>query len=217
MKKTMFNDHFSLTQAVQEWRKNMTRRLEKSLQDINEDSKSPFVDYEFDEYNAESNTILAKRYWRGHFNGSRELHPRFKVGEVVAVAQSYKDAGILFIPYPDPQWGSTRNMHGYNNKMYVRADLMPHRIRITSVHIEHLQDISDDDCLREGIYKQEPRPGVPALYAFETCKDQYGTTLAKKWYASPREAFAALIDKLFGKRTWNRNPWVYVYEFEKLK
>lgn len=220
----MFDDHFGLTKAGLDGLKNMTRRLEKCLQDINEDSKSPFVDYEFDEYNAKSNTILAKRYWRGHFNSCCELHPHFKVGEVVAVAQSYKDAGLedKYVIRQEIKGYSWMDIDanctsGWGNKMFVKADLMPHQIRITSVRIERLQDISNDDCLREGIYKQDPRPGVHALYAFETCTDQYGSTLAKRWYVSPREAFAALIDKVSGKGTWDSNPWVFVYEFELVK
>lgn len=31
------------------------------------------------------------------------------------------------------------------------------------------------------------------------------------------EAFAALIDKISGKGTWDSNPWVFVYEFELIK
>lgn len=202
----MFDDGRGLNSAVKTGRKNMTRRLEKCLQDINEDYKSPFVDYEFDEYNAESNTILAKRYWRGHFNSCCDLHPRFKVGEVVAVAQSYKD---LF-----EERGETGVSHliakdGYRNKMFVRADLMPHQIRITSVRIERIQDISDDDCLREGI--------IEYATCSECGSDLYSFAGATDAYYGPREAFAALIDKISGKGTWDSNPWVFVYEFEKAR
>lgn len=28
------------------------------------------------------------------------------------------------------------------------------------------------------------------------------------------KAFAALIDKVSGKGTWDSNPWVFVYEFK---
>jgi hypothetical protein len=33
-------------------------------------------------------------------------------------------------------------------------------------------------------------------------------------YLTPRQAFAALIDKVSGKGTWESNPYVFVYEFE---
>lgn len=185
MKKILFSDRFGLTKAVLEGRKTMTRRIaEKNLVE----------------------DMDGELCWYGEFK-----KPRYKVGEVVAVAQAYKDTW----GNPDFLFG---DKPGWTNKMFVSAELMPHQIRITSVRIEHLQDICDDDCLREGIYKQEPRPGVPALYAFETRKDKYWwATLEKKWYMSPREAFAALIDKVSGKGTWQANPWVFVYEFELVK
>jgi hypothetical protein len=33
-------------------------------------------------------------------------------------------------------------------------------------------------------------------------------------FKTPRKAFGALIDRISGKGTWERNPWVYAYEFE---
>ncbi len=129
--------------------------------------------------------------------------PKYKVGEVVAVAQAYKDTC----------WTSPvlrlKDKPGWSNKMFVYAGLMPHQIRITGVRVERLQDISDEDCLREGIL--EDCPGVQ--YSFPTeigycCQYPFST---------PRDAFAALIDKVSGKGTWESNPWVFVYEFELVK
>lgn len=202
MKKIMFDDRFGLTQAVLEGRKTMTRRI---IRDVIVNQALNEIDEDGDMGGSDTRIII-------------DRVSRYKPDEVVAVAQKYKD----IMPYladsfrqPSPDY--MMDKPGYNNKMFVRADLMPNRIRITSVRVERIQDISEDDCLREGIYKQEPRPGVPALYAFETCTDQYGSTLAKRWYVSPREAFAELIDKVSGKGTWDSNPWVFVYEFEIIK
>lgn len=33
----------------------------------------------------------------------------------------------------------------------------------------------------------------------------------------PREAYAALIDRISGKGTWESNPYVFVYDFELVK
>lgn len=35
-----------------------------------------------------------------------------------------------------------------------------------------------------------------------------------KLFDTPREAFASLIDRVSGKGTWDRNPFVFVYDFE---
>lgn len=177
MKKIMFNDKYCLTQAVLDGRKTMTRRLAEKI--LVEDE----------------NGYLC---WTGKFKPSA-----YKPGDVVAVAQSYEAAGISFISPPDPQWGCTRDMHGYGNKMFVRADLMPHQIRITNVRLERLQDISDEDCLREGIYE------VPFC---EFAWEDNGKT-----FKTAREAFASLIDNISGKGTWAKNPYVFAYTFILVK
>ena len=92
---------------------------------------------------------------------------------------------------------------------FVKADLMPHHIRITNIRVERLQDISEADCLKEGIW----------------CDDNVGLEGTTYWYhglanssfRTAKEAYAALIDKISGKGTWEGNPWVFVYDFELIK
>lgn len=213
MKKIMFDDRFGLTQAVLDGRKTMTRRVipAKAIEYILGEFKQEYFEGTLDVFDSDKKYI--EQYYLVEKCGKC-----FRPGDIVAMAQKYKDImSYLADSFRQPSPNYMMDKPGYNNKMFVRADLMPHHIRITSVRIERLQDISNDDCLREGIYKQEPRPGVPALYAFETCTDQHGSTLAKRWYVSPREAFAELIDKVSGNGTWDSNPWVFVYKFEKVR
>ena len=136
--------------------------------------------------------------------------PRYKVGEIVAVAQKYKDImPYLADSFRQPSPNYMMDKPGYNNKMYVRADLMPTRIRIIAWRRERLQEISDEDCLREGIIEYAPCSECGSdLYSF------YGATDV---YYSPREAFADLIRKMSGKRAWDDNPYVDVYEYELVK
>lgn len=90
---------------------------------------------------------------------------------------------------------------GWSNKMFVRANLMKHHIRITDVKTEHLRDISEEDALREGIFKL-----ISGFYCFPN--EEYAV------FSTPRRAFAELIDKVSGKGTWGNNPWVAAYSFE---
>ena len=198
MQKIMFNDRYGLTQAVLKGRKTMTRRIITDVKviqyllEIEEDGTLNDTD-------PDVQCII-------------DYKAKFKVGETVGVAQSYhqieKEIEKKGLP-PLNLKGTFLKSAGYNNKMFVCADLMPHQIRITKVRIERLQDISDEDCLKEGII--EDFKGVQ--YAFPTnvgyC-GQYPFDTAKK-------AFAALIDKVSGKGTWDSNPFVFVYEFEIFK
>ena len=128
----------------------------------------------------------------------------FKEGEEVAVAQNYKDAGCDFYFH--------RGLAGWNNKMFVRAEEMPHRIRITNVRVERLRDISDEDCMKEGVIHYDDVFGEGYMLA-----ETYNNNYRRHCFTTPRKAFAYLIDKLSGKGTWENNPWVFVYDFELIK
>ena len=77
---------------------------------------------------------------------------KWHIDDVVAISQPYKD--ILSSAYCDKyELDKLTHTKGWSNAMFTKADLMPHHIRITDIKIERLQDISDEDCLKEGIYK----------------------------------------------------------------
>ena len=196
MKKVMFNDRYGLTKAVLEGRKTMTRRF------ISEDVWQRADVYRHEYYEDTLGLLPAKK-------ALIEFSP-FKIGEVVAVAQRYKDIRDIIGDIQDGK--SIKSMAGWNNKMFVRADLMPYQIRITNIRVQRLQDISEEDCYREGIYKKTLCPPGDIDYF-------YHSEPRSKWevYPSPREAFAGLIDKVSGKGTWVSNPWVFVYEFELVR
>lgn len=138
----------------------------------------------------------------------------YKVGEVVAIAQSYHTLNKS--GYTAPEWLDhvCESSAGYENKMFVRADLMPHHIRITDVKIERLQDISEGECRHEGIGYHR--------YRDEVCSDDslWGYYVHKNGlclFDTPYKAFANLFERISGKGTWESNPWVVAYSFELIK
>ena len=209
MKKIMFNDRFGLTQAVLDRRKTQTRRITcDDLVTLNTG------------YKVMPEEIFCKegiwyyKFKNGHIDKMIKSHlPKYKIGEVVAVAQSYEAVY-------EEQKGDTLEMldlvynPGWSNKMFVRSNLMSHKIRITNVRIERLQDISDEDCLREGII--DVGTGGSLRYSFiENVKQTTGDTIAfSNNFATAKEAFANLIDKVSGKGTWESDSFVWVYNFE---
>lgn len=207
----MFNDKYGLTQAVLEGRKTQTRRLlTLTLHegDLHEDLKEVCPDKVFRCVNR----------WMFEYKGKvydipTQNYPKYSVGEIVAIAQSYKDIFSAFSQHPNQQLNiSVKNptdTAGWTNKMFVKPELMPHQIRITNVRIERLQDISDEDCLAEGIIKWDAGQKDVPFYSYKNAK--------KNDFDTPREAYAALIDKVSGKGTWNSNPYVFVYDFELVK
>lgn len=151
-----------------------------------------------------------------------EKSPRYHVGEEVAIAQCYADIADYSPQDPvaldtangldDFYYHDYKSEKGWNNKMFTKAEYMPHCIKITNVCVERLQDISDDDCICEGVkYRPSVRGYVVDGMYFSRAKHMLRTFITAK------AAFAALIDKISGKGTWDSNPWVFVYEFELVK
>ena len=230
MKKIMFNDKFSLTHAVLEGRKTMTRRIIKCPRTFRGEWVAGFnihrspsdkkivgfpCMYDADEREFDMGEIL----------------PKYELGEVVAIAQSYQDIDNYYYAalrrktsihgqiideldlvdiHDIIKWKSLRddlmNTPGWTNKMFVKADLMPRHIEITGIKVERLQDISDEDYMKEGI--EEHLKGIQ--YGFPSNIGYIG----QYPFSNPREAFSALIDKVSGKGTWECNPFVWAYEFK---
>lgn len=215
MKKIMFNDRYGLTQAVLDGRKTMTRRIATEL---NHPNITDISEWGID---SKGNAMLLITYDTGL---QEEVYPRFQIGDEVAVAQSYSNAYDVLRNKRGKKvaddWGcKVFNTLGsippldkrpaWTNKMFVRADIMPHRIRTTDIKMERLQDISEEDCMREGI-----RESIVEFGGKKIVQWTYFHEKRTIWFDSPREAFAALIDRISGKGTWERNPWVFAYEFE---
>ena len=184
MKKIMFNDKYGLTDAVLSGKKTVTRRIMKRQPDPDDIAYMEPKDY--------------------------PCQPPYKVGEIVAVAQRYQDIfdySNCVNPYARED---DDKPSGWTNKMFVRTDLMPHQIRITSVRPERLQDITDEDCMKEGLEWQH---GANMFYVNYNRTNNSRELLGD----TPREAFASLMDKISGRGTWERNPFVWRVEFKLVK
>lgn len=204
----MFNDKYGLTNAVLKGKKTQTRRVVCIAGPIHNMNTGWGLE------GKDKDRLLV-------MDGCRIVaKSHYAIGEVVAVAQRYKDCGyepnMLQTTFIKKNGGV--DVDGYrafgvvdlpmikhsawSNKMFVRAELMPHHIRITNIRIERLQDISYEECLEEGIHRT--KFGDSISYYFERGKNFY----------SARGAYATLIDKVSGKGSWDSNPWVFVYDFE---
>ena len=219
MKKIMFNDKYCLTKAVLDGAKTMTRRILHGTLFWERCPEGMWTDDEIKAWKKEVDQRLIDYSMTDEWPQMKIFamkHCRYKVGEVVAIAQSYHNLNKS--GYTAPEWLDhvCESSAGYENKMFVRADLMPHHIRITDVKIEHLQDISDKECLREGVKRASIGFYAEGVKVKDWEKEAHRETTSGclKLFPFPRPAFAALIDKVSGKGTWERNPWVAAYSFE---
>ena len=219
MQKRMFNDRYMLTDLVLSGQKTQTRDVIKIQDERINHLRGWNLDYEFAEFGRAGEAPL-------------RVCSKYYVGEVVAVAQRYQKA------YPNAdfemvdKWTFMTESAGWKNKMFVRPDLMPHAIKITKIRFERLQDISDEDCLAEGI-EYDSAEGLPLYWVplsiegiswkkykalnYEVSRHECDGKPGTYFWDNPRQAFAKLIDKINGKGTWESNPYVWVYDFELVK
>lgn len=156
------------------------------------------------------------RTWRA------DKEPRYKIGEIVAIKQCYCDV----LNYHKRQSNVTLEQRiiayysgekGWRNKMFTRNEEMPHKIKITGIKQCRLQDISYEECEREGIgcmelFDDDLKEVFYYIGAFLGWLDD-----KQKTFQTSKEAFSYLINKLNGKGYWESNPLGYAYEFELVK
>ena len=151
-------------------------------------------------------------------------HLPYKVGEMVAIAQSYNDiyneleeqgddvANDWWLPSFEGKVLDT--LAGYKNKMFVRSDFMIHHIKITDVKVERLHDISYDDIMREGIREERFAGGDSMFFYNKTFIRDKKQCVEQIYNSTARRAFASLMYKIVGGNTWHSNPFVVAYSFE---
>ena len=142
---------------------------------------------------------------RGYRNqiGIKDIKPRFKVGEEVYIKEPYAKAGNGNIVYYFDNPFSYDIPHPYKSSN-MPAEYARYFIDITGVRCERVQDMAHDDYFCEG---------MNVNFYGEFCTGAAFSFPPEDEYDTPQEAYAALFDHIHGKGAWERNPYVWVYEF----
>lgn len=82
-------------------------------------------------------------------------------------------------------------------------------LEITDVRLEWLNDITDEECRKEGIYQRHLKGDTERTPTW-TWQDTGSR------YATPRDAFRALWEELHGQGSWAVNPMVWVIIFKDI-
>ena len=177
----------------------------------------------------------------------RYFSPKYKVGDVVYLKEPYcQDCDTIKHEHSTEWIANGKFRYKYNgdeiselakdsygfgkwkNKLFMPASAARYFIKIVGVRAERLQDISDEDCLKEGIFYEREicypysilyGNGFSAKTRKELWDEHYGTMIKAEngtrclGFKTPQEAYASLINKISGKDTWDINPFVWVYDF----
>lgn len=160
------------------------------------------------------------------------LKPKYKVGETVYLKEPYAETcdeyGTPIIAYKfggkprlklpdslgcemDTDWciDNYPACGKWKNKLFMPESAARHFIEIIAVRAERLQDVSEEDCLKEGIEE--------VIWKGKILKSSKHYFNGYESYDTPIEAYAELIDRINGKGIWERNPFVWVYDFKLLE
>lgn len=94
-------------------------------------------------------------------------------------------------------------------------------LEITRVWVERVQDITEEDAKNEGIQSVEVGDFYGwKNYQFKTAHPRHGSIITDEEhrihaYQSPVVSFKSLWQSIYG--TWDANPWVWAYEFRRVK
>ena len=98
------------------------------------------------------------------------------------------------------------------SSLFMERDMARIWVRITNFRVERLQDISEEDAIKEGIEELKSN-GIPHYR-------NYGKQLVAKefnFFCSPVNSFRSLWESINGENSWKQNPWVWVIEFDRIE
>lgn len=132
------------------------------------------------------------------------LRPRYSVGDILYIRETWAEwtGGYLYRAWPGPfhQPGQMHGMRWYPS-IHMPKEAARIFLRVTDVRVERLQDITIDGIRSEGLTSMSVHTGDEEI-AYKEWQILWDSTINKKEM------------DMYG---WEANPWVWVYEFEKVE
>ena len=163
-----------------------------------------------------------------------DVEPQYKVGDVCYIKEAlvrhcpngeiydacakYKAGGDVYFPVGHPAEGCIRPWMSDDGTPW-KVNVLPARympksaartfIKILDVRCERIKDISEEDCIAEGVSSE-----FDSKYSNEMNEALLESVGRYKSRVCAYFNFSQLWNETNGKDAWERNDWVFVYEFE---
>ena len=222
-----------MVRAVLEGRKTQTRRIMKVQPESNQlgllritasTKRSDIGKYHWAESNATGNHVRSKLFacpfgavgdrlwvretWQGPLIPEAEfMNPNDFYSS--AYCEYAADGG------PEPEYVDMDDdiRRGWKPSIHMPRWASRITLEITGVRVERLQDISESDAVAEGI---EPLPLEPDMPQFYHEYFPIGIKNGLRCNMSAASSFSGLWEAIYGKESWQANPWVWVIEFKRV-
>lgn len=198
----LFNDE--MVRAIVDGRKTQTRRLVKA-------KHLPFIE------NLLDGLLDGKWNQRPLPYGKQGdlIYVRETFGEWPAADSDRREDSIIYRA-TDDDWEC--RMFNWRPSIHMPRWASRLTLKIKSIRIERLQDISEEDAKAEGV-----SPNC-VLKDHSECGDHHGEYIRyanpMDWDCGPAysatESFQTLWEAINGLGSWNENPWLWVIEYEPI-
>lgn len=145
----------------------------------------------------------------------RKLTCPYKVGDVLWVRETWQkrsekaiEMGFVKYYYKSDHKGCTEA--GWKPSIFMPKAACRIFLKLKSIRIERVNDISENDAINEGVKLHER--GINWLNYLD---ESYKMTQFIYNLDSAQESYRTLWTLLNGRDSWNKNPFVWVYEFER--
>ena len=133
----------------------------------------------------------------------------YEVGDILWVREAYSKMPTGFAYMSDGN-----DVRSKDNIRWISSLLMPKTacrlfLMVTSVRLERIQDITEDEAYKEGV----SREGKFRFKNYLSDREEYEYLSVK----TAKDSFQTLWQSIYGERSWNANPYVWVVEFERVE
>ena len=205
-KPTLFST--PMVQAILEGRKNQTRRT-KGLEHINKNPDNWLI---VSDWFASDGICISEK------NTDQIFYPKepCSVGEIIWVretflTQPYCPHKIAYkADYTPEMLSKLKKYQKWKPSIFMPKHACRIFLKVKSVSIERLQEITAKDCIAEGVSDRLKFSDFPAMAAL---RGEY----IPNPFTSHQFGFMALWCKINGPKSWLSNPWVWRIEFERIE
>lgn len=139
------------------------------------------------------------------------VKPKATIGDIIWVRETFqevlfKNAPTVYLYKADPNHQSMK----WKPSLYMPKEACRIFLKVVSVHLERLHDISEESAINEGVLFDVTIP-VADFKNKSLYRDYRNETSG---CADARSSYMTLWQKINGKDSWNKNPFVWVYKFE---
>lgn len=198
-----------MVQAILEGRKTQTRRVIKSRHDsglfqicrrITDGQITSINSLDWDERNCEKDIVC----------------PYGQPGDILWVRETFRPIEQDF-GSPRYEYKATESINlsdKWKPSLFMPKSACRIFLKVKSVRVERLQDISEDDAIAEGIEVMK----VYVHKVFRNYQDEAKTNGGYKGFVETAIAsFKSLWQSINGEQSWKENPFVWVIEFERIE